>query len=66
VDRFNLAIDVIDRVPRFQESGAHLKEWLKAQIIESINYADCEGIDAGNSKLEMVTGGLENVGGCEA
>jgi xylulose-5-phosphate/fructose-6-phosphate phosphoketolase len=45
VDRFNLAIDVIDRVPRLQGPGAHLKEWLKAQIIESIDYADTEGID---------------------
>jgi xylulose-5-phosphate/fructose-6-phosphate phosphoketolase len=45
VDRFNLAIDVIDRVPRMQGPGAHLKEWLKAQIIESIDYADTEGID---------------------
>ncbi|MGB8731882.1 MAG: phosphoketolase family protein, partial [Candidatus Sulfotelmatobacter sp.] len=39
VDRFDLAIDVIDRVPRLQPSGAHVKEWLKDQIIESINYA---------------------------
>ena len=45
VDRFNLAIDVIDRVPRMQARGAHLKEWLKGQIIESINYAYAEGID---------------------
>ena len=45
VDRFNLAIDVIDRVPRLQDSAAHLKEWLKGQIIESINYAYTEGID---------------------
>ncbi len=45
VDRFNLAIDVIDRVPRLQSSGAHLKEWLKGQIIESINYAYAEGVD---------------------
>jgi xylulose-5-phosphate/fructose-6-phosphate phosphoketolase len=45
VDRFNLAIDVIDRVPKLQESGAHLKEWLKGQIIESINYAFMEGLD---------------------
>jgi xylulose-5-phosphate/fructose-6-phosphate phosphoketolase len=45
VDRFNLAIDVIDRVPRVQEAGAHLKEWLKGQIIESINYAYAEGLD---------------------
>jgi xylulose-5-phosphate/fructose-6-phosphate phosphoketolase len=45
VDRFNLAIDVIDRVPKLQALGAHLKEWLKGQIIDSINYADTEGID---------------------
>ncbi|MHB8734537.1 MAG: phosphoketolase family protein, partial [Terriglobales bacterium] len=45
VDRFNLAIDVIDRVPSLQASGAHLKEWLKGQIIESIHYANTEGID---------------------
>jgi xylulose-5-phosphate/fructose-6-phosphate phosphoketolase len=45
VDRFTLAIDVIDRVPRLQESAAHLKEWLKKQIVESINYAYSEGID---------------------
>jgi len=45
VDRFNLAIDVIDRVPRLRASGAHLKEWLKGQIIENINYAHTEGID---------------------
>jgi xylulose-5-phosphate/fructose-6-phosphate phosphoketolase len=45
VDRFNLAIDVIDRVPKLEGPCAHLKEWLKGQIIESINYADTEGLD---------------------
>jgi xylulose-5-phosphate/fructose-6-phosphate phosphoketolase len=45
VDRFNLAIDVLDRVPRMHNSGAHLKDWLKGQIVESINYAFAEGID---------------------
>jgi xylulose-5-phosphate/fructose-6-phosphate phosphoketolase len=45
VDRFNLAIDVIDRVPHLQKIGAHVKEWLKEQIIESINYAHRNGID---------------------
>jgi xylulose-5-phosphate/fructose-6-phosphate phosphoketolase len=45
VDRFHLAIDVIDRVPRLQGAAEHLKEWLKGQIIESINYAYTEGID---------------------
>jgi xylulose-5-phosphate/fructose-6-phosphate phosphoketolase len=45
VDRFNLAIDVIDRVPSLGGPGAHLKDWLKGQIIESIDYAHAEGID---------------------
>jgi xylulose-5-phosphate/fructose-6-phosphate phosphoketolase len=45
VDRFNLAIDVIDRVPRLQVIGAHVKEWLKEQIIEHVAYAHRYGID---------------------
>jgi xylulose-5-phosphate/fructose-6-phosphate phosphoketolase len=45
IDRFNLAIDVIDRVPRLQVAGAHVKEWLKNQIIENSNYAYEHGID---------------------
>ena len=36
IDRFNLAIDVIDRVPRLHPVGAHVKEWLKGQIIASV------------------------------
>jgi xylulose-5-phosphate/fructose-6-phosphate phosphoketolase len=45
IDRFDLAIDVIDRVPRLRSIGAHVKEWLKGQIIESVHYAHVEGID---------------------
>jgi xylulose-5-phosphate/fructose-6-phosphate phosphoketolase len=45
IDRFDLAIDVIDRVPRLQISGAHVKEWLRNQIIENSQYARREGID---------------------
>ncbi len=45
VDRFNIAIDVIDRVPGLQASAAHTKEWLKDQIIEAVNYAHENGID---------------------
>jgi xylulose-5-phosphate/fructose-6-phosphate phosphoketolase len=45
VDRFDLAIDVIGRVPRLHPTGAHVKEWLKNQIIESVSYAHTEGID---------------------
>jgi xylulose-5-phosphate/fructose-6-phosphate phosphoketolase len=45
VDRFNVAIDVIDRVPRLHGSGAHVKEWLKDQIVDNIAYANEYGID---------------------
>jgi xylulose-5-phosphate/fructose-6-phosphate phosphoketolase len=45
IDRFNLCIDVIDRVPRLQATAAHLKDWLKDQITDNMNYAHTEGID---------------------
>ncbi len=45
IDRFNLAIDVIDRVPRLQARGAHFKEWLRDQIIANTNYAYEHGED---------------------
>jgi xylulose-5-phosphate/fructose-6-phosphate phosphoketolase len=45
VDRFSLAIDVIDRVARLGTRGSHAKEWLRNQIIESRNYADSNGVD---------------------
>jgi xylulose-5-phosphate/fructose-6-phosphate phosphoketolase len=44
-DRFTLAIDAIDRVPRMQVSGAHVKDWLKDQICENLDYALAYGID---------------------
>ena len=45
VDRFNLAIDAIDRVPRLQLIGAHVKERLKNRIQESLQHAQRYGID---------------------
>jgi xylulose-5-phosphate/fructose-6-phosphate phosphoketolase len=45
IDRYDLAIDVIDRVPRLAERAAHVKEWLKNEIIDSVNYAHENGID---------------------
>ena len=44
-DRFNLAMDVLDRVPRLHAAGAHLKEWLKDQITDAVLYAHANGID---------------------
>ena len=46
VDRYNLAIDVIDRVPSLRANASHTKEWLKDQIIEAVNYAHANGIDS--------------------
>jgi xylulose-5-phosphate/fructose-6-phosphate phosphoketolase len=45
IDRFDLVIDVIDRVPRLQVIGAHIKEQMRDQIIENSTYAREEGID---------------------
>ena len=44
-DRFDLTIDVIDRVPRLQTIGAHVKDWLKDRICESLRYGDEHGAD---------------------
>ena len=44
-DRFNLAIDAIDRVAGLQTAGAHVKEWLKNQILDHQEYAFTNGID---------------------
>ncbi len=39
IDRFNLVIDVINRVPKLGATAAHLKEKMKDAIIENLNYA---------------------------
>jgi xylulose-5-phosphate/fructose-6-phosphate phosphoketolase len=45
VDRFSLAIDVIDRVPRLQITGANIKEQFRAMQIDCINHAHEHGVD---------------------
>jgi len=45
IDRFSLAMDVIDRVPRLQKIGGHAKERFLNQQIECRNYAHEHGID---------------------
>jgi len=45
IDRFSLAIDVIDRVPQLQRIGAHAKEEFRNIQIECRNYAYQHGID---------------------
>jgi len=43
--RFNLVIDVIERVPKLRERGSHLKEDMKTAIIENMRYAHEFGAD---------------------
>ncbi len=45
IDRFSLAIDVIDRVPKLQAVGAHAKEKLRDARIDCRNYAFEHGVD---------------------
>ncbi|HVL00854.1 MAG TPA: phosphoketolase family protein, partial [Dongiaceae bacterium] len=46
IDRFNLVIDVIDRVPGLAVRAAHLKEEMKNAIIGHMNYAHTHGTDS--------------------
>jgi xylulose-5-phosphate/fructose-6-phosphate phosphoketolase len=45
IDRFTIAIDVIDRVPKLQVAGIHTKEQLKNRQIECRQYAYTHGTD---------------------
>ncbi|WP_203564067.1 hypothetical protein [Deefgea sp. CFH1-16] len=38
LDRFNLAIDVIDRVPHLQKIGAHVRQKLVGKLVEHAEY----------------------------
>ncbi|WP_008308833.1 phosphoketolase [Leptolyngbya sp. PCC 6406] len=46
IDRFNLVIDVIDRVPKLGSAAAYVKERMKNHIIDCISYAFEHGKDA--------------------
>jgi xylulose-5-phosphate/fructose-6-phosphate phosphoketolase len=45
IDRFSIAIDVIDRIPALRVAGAHVKENLRDRQIECSNYAHEHGVD---------------------
>ena len=45
IDRFSLAIDVIDRVPGLQVKGAHVKEKLRDLRIDCVHHAHRYGVD---------------------
>jgi xylulose-5-phosphate/fructose-6-phosphate phosphoketolase len=45
LDRFHLAGDVVDRVPRLRNTGAHFKQFLRDKLIEHRNYVNRCGED---------------------
>ena len=45
IDRYSLAIDVINRMPRLQVAGAHVKEMLRDKQIDCRTYAHAHGVD---------------------
>jgi xylulose-5-phosphate/fructose-6-phosphate phosphoketolase len=45
IDRFSLAIDVVDRVPALRNAGAHAKEAFRDMQIECRRYAHEHGVD---------------------
>jgi xylulose-5-phosphate/fructose-6-phosphate phosphoketolase len=45
IDRYDLAIDVIDRVPRLRTIGAHTRDRLRDQLIEHRRYVHVHGQD---------------------
>jgi xylulose-5-phosphate/fructose-6-phosphate phosphoketolase len=45
IDRFSIAIDVIDRVPRLQRIGSHAKNRLVDRQIACRQYAYTHGVD---------------------
>jgi len=45
IDRFHLAGDVVDRVPRLQRGGAHFKQFLRDKLIDHKQYIADVGDD---------------------
>jgi xylulose-5-phosphate/fructose-6-phosphate phosphoketolase len=45
MDRFHLALDVLDRVPRLGNTGAYLKQHLKDKLVEHRRYIEQHGED---------------------
>jgi len=45
LDRFHLAGDVVDRVPRLQRTGAHFKQFLRNKLVEHKQYIRDNGDD---------------------
>jgi xylulose-5-phosphate/fructose-6-phosphate phosphoketolase len=50
LDRFHLAMDVIDRVPRLRERAAHVKQALRDKLVEHREYIERHGDDMPDSR----------------
>ncbi|MFD1845929.1 phosphoketolase family protein [Arthrobacter flavus] len=57
IDRFNLAIDVIDRVPRLRDVSSHVREELKDKLIQHHQYIRRAGEDLPEVRNWQWTGG---------
>ncbi len=45
IDRFNLVIDAIDRVPKLGAAAAYVKQRMQNEIIDNLHYAHEHGVD---------------------
>lgn len=45
IDRFNLVIDVVDRLPQLGTRGVYLKQLMQEKLMEHHRYIDEEGVD---------------------
>ncbi|MGB9843768.1 MAG: phosphoketolase family protein [Caldisericia bacterium] len=45
IDRYSIAIDIIERVPKLSEKGAYFRDKLKNMQIEALEYAYKNGVD---------------------
>ncbi len=45
IDRYHLAGDVIDRIPRFQSGSAYIKQFLRDKLLDHKNYITIHGED---------------------
>jgi xylulose-5-phosphate/fructose-6-phosphate phosphoketolase len=45
LDRFDLVMDVIDRVPKLERIGAHVKQAMRNKLLEHKEYIHLHGAD---------------------
>ncbi len=45
LDRFHLALDVLDRVPKLENVTAHFRQWLRDRLVDHRSYVQAHGDD---------------------